>query len=80
MIEYKVCDNRTEWRLDGVLHRTDGPAVEYASGIQLWYQMGLFHRTDGPAIEWPCGHKNWYLDNEELTEEDHALKIRKLIS
>ena len=39
MIEYtvKVYDNRTEWRLNGKLHREDGPAIEYANGVKSWY-------------------------------------------
>ena len=39
------------WRLDGKLHRTDGPAIEYASGDKHWYLDGKEHRTDGPAME-----------------------------
>ena len=25
------------WYLNGVLHRTDGPAIEYADGTKSWY-------------------------------------------
>ena len=25
------------WYFDGDLHRTDGPAVEYSSGLKIWY-------------------------------------------
>lgn len=38
--EVTVFENRTEWRLDGKLHREDGPAVEYANGDQCWYING----------------------------------------
>jgi hypothetical protein len=48
-----------EWRQNGRLHRTDGPAIEYANGTKLWHQNGLLHRTDGPAVEWADGHKEW---------------------
>ena len=39
-----------DWYLNGELHRTDGPAVEYANGNKYWYLNGKFHRTDGPAL------------------------------
>ena len=32
--------NRVEYRLNGKLHRLDGPAVEKADGGKLWYIMG----------------------------------------
>lgn len=41
------------------LHRTDGPAVEYANGLKSWHQNNKLHRTDGPAIDHPCGSKIW---------------------
>lgn len=43
-----------------VLHRINGPAVEYTSGHKEWYQNGQRHRTDGPAIEWVNGERRWY--------------------
>ena len=65
MIEYivKVYDNRTEWYLNGLLHRKDGPALEYANGDKLWYLNGLLHRENGPAVEYANGVKEWYLNN-----------------
>lgn len=44
----------------GLLHKLDGPAVEYPNGIKAWYQNGELHRLDGPAIEYPNGDKSWY--------------------
>jgi hypothetical protein len=43
-------------------HRTDGPAIEYASGTKEWYVNGVRHRTDGPAIEYASGTKGWYVN------------------
>ena len=43
MIEYnvQVCSSGTKkWLLNGVLHREDGPAVEYADGSKGWYLNG----------------------------------------
>ena len=58
MIEYtvKVYDNGTKkWYLNGQLHRTDGPAIEWADGSKFWYLNGKRHREDGPAIEYARG-------------------------
>ncbi|MDE1833810.1 MAG: hypothetical protein KGH64_00570 [Candidatus Micrarchaeota archaeon] len=59
-----------EWRLpNGQLHRTDGPALEYADGDKFWYLNGQRHRTDGPAVEYANGGKYWYL-NDRLHRTD----------
>ena len=57
------------WRLDGKLHRTDGPAIEYANGTKYWHQNGKRHRIDGPAIENANGDKAWY-QNDKLHRTD----------
>ena len=44
----------------GQTHRTNGPAIVYATGEQHWYQNGELHRIDGPAIVYPGGNKCWY--------------------
>jgi hypothetical protein len=31
-----------EWRLNGKLHREDGPAVEYADGVKYWFYHGKY--------------------------------------
>ena len=38
-----------KWYLNGLLHRIDGPAIEWVSGTMEWYQHGARHRLDGPA-------------------------------
>jgi hypothetical protein len=61
--EMKEYSNGTKmWRLNGKLHRTDGPAIERSEGTKLWYLNGKLHRTDGPAIERSDGTKLWYLN------------------
>ena len=46
------------------LHRTDGPAAEFADGSKFWYLNGKRHRTDGPAVEFADGTKWWYLNGK----------------
>jgi hypothetical protein len=58
------------WYLNGVSHRTDGPAVEWGDGEKWWRANGRLHRTDGPAMEWPNGDKEWYLDGQEVTVDE----------
>jgi hypothetical protein len=66
----KVNEYRAKfWRLNGKLHREDGPAVEYADGDKYWYLNGKCHRVDGPAVEESNGDKFWYL-NGKLHRED----------
>ena len=62
-------DGTKQWRLNGKLHREDGPAVECASGTKEWFLHGKYHREDGPAHEWGDGHKQWYLHGELIHPE-----------
>jgi hypothetical protein len=53
-----------EYRVDGALHRTDGPAIEFCDGIvKKWYNMGQLHRLDGPAEELN-GASCWWVDGK----------------
>ena len=58
----------------GEYHRTDGPAIVYATGEQRWYQNGVLHREDGPAIVYPGGNKCWYR-NGKLHRTDGPASI-----
>ena len=81
MIEYtvQVLNNGTrKWRLNGRLHREDGPAVEYASGARQWYLNGKCHREDGPAFEYADGTPEWFLNGEHYTEEEFNKKTAKV--
>jgi hypothetical protein len=60
-------DGTKHWRLNGKLHRVDGPAVERANGNKSWRLHGKFHRVDGPAIEFADGDKAWYLNGKYYT-------------
>lgn len=52
------------WYVNDLLHRVDGPAVEYAMGDKEWWVNGKRHRVDGLAIEYADGRKAWYLNGE----------------
>jgi len=77
MIKYtvQVDGDRTEWRLDGKLHRVDGPAIEYADGgAREWYLNGYLHREDGPAVEGANGDKAWFLNGKHHREDGPAIE------
>ena len=59
-----------EWRLNGELHRENGPAIEWDNGTKVWRLNGKLHRENGPAIEWDNGTKEWYLNGELHREEE----------
>ena len=60
-------EGTTRWYKDAkcnILHRENGPAVEYAGGTKEWCQNGQLHRTNGPAIEWRDGDKRWFQNGQ----------------
>jgi len=61
--------------VDKVLHREDGPAIEFANGEKWWYKNGKLHRDDGPAIEDPAGTKCWYKNGKCHREEGPAVEV-----
>jgi len=63
-------NSRKEWKLDGKLHREDGPAIEYPNGDKYWYINDKLHREDGPAITFLDGSKYWYLNGKRVTEQE----------
>jgi hypothetical protein len=62
-----------EWWVNGKLHRTDGPAIEYADGHKAWYLNGKLHREDGPAREYSNGTKVWYINGKQHREDGPAV-------
>ena len=83
-LKYRIEDDgfgtRRYYNTAGQLHRTNGPAIEYANGTKYWCQNSLIHRTDGPAIEWVFTNgyinKEWYIDDTELTEEEFNQEVK----
>ena len=62
------------WKLNGKLHREEGPAVECPDGTQYWYLNGVLHREGGPAIERPNGTRVWYLNGKLHREGGPAVE------
>ena len=62
------------WCLNGLLHREDGPAIEFADGYKAWYINGKFHRIDGPAILSTEGYKAWYLEGIMYSSQEELFK------
>lgn len=62
------------WYLNGVCHREDGPAFEYANGTKSWYLNGVPHREAGPAIEHPNGTKEWWLNGRRHRKDGPAIE------
>ena len=65
----------TRWRnADGLLHRTDGPAIVTAEGDKGWFVNGKRHRTDGPAREWPDGTREWWVNGRRHRDDGPAIE------
>ena len=71
--------------LNGLLHREDGPAIEYFNGTKYWCKNGKLHREDGPAIEYITGETEWCLNGKyygydnDFTNESWIKFIKTLI-
>ena len=72
----KVLENGTvEYRNnDGLLHREDGPAIEWTNGTIFWYLNGERHREAGPAIEFAKGDKEWWINGHLHREDGPAIE------
>ena len=57
-----------------ILHREDGPAIEWAKGDKLWYVNGKLHREDGPAVERANGYKAWFINDKRHREDGPAIE------
>jgi len=67
-----IRNNKNIWYYNGyLLHREDGPALEYVDISYNWFLNGKLHREDGPAIEWNSKDKEWYLNGQRYLEEEY---------
>jgi hypothetical protein len=57
-----------------LVHREDGPAMEWGNGDKDYLQYGKVHRIGGPAREWINGSKEYY-ENGKRHREDGAAAI-----
>src|ERR1039458_2599639 len=56
-----LVDGTKKWRdSNGMLHRVDGPAIEWANGGEEWFECGELHRVGGPALVRADGTREWY--------------------
>ena len=78
--KYYYKDGTTSSKYDGskVIHRIDGPAIEYANGDRFWLVDGKRHRVDGPAVEWVDGRGSWYVEYKYYTEENFNKLIEEV--
>lgn len=67
-----------EWYVDGMLHRTDGPAFRILGG-KSWYINDKRHRIDGPAVEHASGLKEWWVDGYKHREDGPAVENGKTV-
>lgn len=54
---------------EGLLHRDNGPSIEFKSGVQWWFQQGKLHRIDGPAIL-DKKHKEYWINGNRASDEE----------
>lgn len=64
-----------------LLHKADGPSIEFSSGRREWYYNGVRHRENGPALEFPDGSKHWYYKGKlvDVNSQQEFEKFIKLI-
>lgn len=55
---------------NGKLHREDGPAIEFKSGVSWWLQKGKIHRDNGPAILDKKEIMEYWLNGEPASDEE----------
>ena len=76
---YKDGTTSSEHDLTKILHRIDGPAVEFAGGDKEWHVDGKLHRIDGPAVEFANGDKLWHIDNKYFfNKEEFNLFLKEV--
>jgi hypothetical protein len=75
---YTYCDkfkDRRQWKLNGMLHRIDGPTIIWRNGNEYWYKYNRYHRNilpDGtaePSISCTnvtgTRYNVWYVDGKK---------------
>jgi hypothetical protein len=59
-----------EWYLNDVLHRENGPAIEWYDGMQSWYLNGKYYCEDGHDMRvFIIGLLKWIRDVNSLQND-----------
>jgi hypothetical protein len=74
-VEIDLEGNKRWYNSNGLLHREDGPAIEYVNGTKFCYINDQNHREDGPAIEYENGNKEWYLNGKLHRIDGPAIEL-----
>lgn len=56
-----------------IVHRENGPAVEWWSGGKAYWINGKKHRLDGPAVIRFNNEVEWWIEGERLSLEKEKL-------
>lgn len=84
ILEEPVCETDVSgtlyWRVNGLLHRPDAPAMIWADGSKFWYVHDQLHRLDGPALIYADGSKFWYIRDRHMTREINVWMEKKGIT
>ena len=56
--------NKTQYIIEGKLHRIDGPAIEWDNGSNDWFINDKRHNPNGPAVENRDGSKEWWINSK----------------
>lgn len=67
-------DGAIGWRLNGVYHRDEGPAVTWVDGSEFYFRNGRFHRDDGPAVKYSDGTEKYFRNGKCHREDGPAVK------
>lgn len=71
-VSIRIGEHYTHYRLDGLYHRIDGPAIIEPGVWEMWCRFGLAHRKDGPAIIHSSGGLEWCIKGERHREDGPA--------
>ena len=66
-----------KWYLNGMLHREDGPAIEWYNDEKEWYQNNRKHRINGPAVIDHYSGNEWWINGQELSHESVEMWIEE---
>ncbi len=69
-------DGSTYWFKNGIIHRDNGPAIEYSEGKKVWIVNGRTHREDGPAITF-FNSEEWFIDGKRFESDKYLINLIK---